>query len=53
MAETTCTVVVQAPAASEDQYAAVSLVFGAALCMLVFVWGTKQVLRLFNRAPES
>ncbi len=53
MGDTTCTVVVNAPAASDDQYAAVAVVFGAVLCMLVLVWGSKQLYKLFNSRPEA
>ncbi len=50
---TTCTVVVNAPAASPEQYEAVGGVFGAVLTALVLIWCAKQVGVLFTKRPEA
>lgn len=39
--------------ATPEQYAALSLVFGAIITALAVIWGVKRVLRVFNNHSEA
>ena len=49
----TCTLVIQPYVATADDYAAVSVIFGAILTAACLVWGVKQILRLLRERPEN
>lgn len=39
--------------ASPEDYAAISLIFGAILCAAAAIWGVKYILHLFHARPEA
>lgn len=49
----TCTLVISPYVASADDYAAVSLIFGAVLTAACLIWGVKQILRILQNRPEA
>ena len=49
----TCTLVISPYVASADDYAAVSLIFGAILTAACLIWGAKALLNLLRDRPES
>lgn len=49
----TCTLVISPYVATADDYAAVSVIFGAVLVAACCIWGAKQVLRMFRDRGEE
>lgn len=49
----TCTFVITPYVATADDYAGVSIIFGAVLVAACLIWGAKQVLRTFRDRGEE
>lgn len=52
-AGSSCTLVIVPYQATADDYAAVSLIFGAILTAACAVWGIKKVLAMLRDRPEN
>lgn len=49
----TCTLVIMPYVATQDDYDAISLIFGAVLAAACVVWGVKQVFNLLRERSEA
>lgn len=49
----TCTLVIAPYVATQDDYVAVSSIFGAILVAACVIWGLKAVLNLLRDRPEN
>lgn len=48
-----CTLVIVPYQATSDDYAAVSVIFGAVLAAACIIWGVKQIYNLVKNRPEA